>query len=81
MRRTSFNDTVSVAGLIVNVCDTEGAAAYVSLPSWFAVTVQLPALAIVSVFDSSSAQLPDAVNVTGLPEPPPVAETANGVSP
>jgi hypothetical protein len=48
-----------------------------------AVTVQLPApvRVIVVPLDPVAVQGPDAVNVTGDPEAPPVAETVKGASP
>src|SRR5581483_9468730 len=54
-----------------------------SLPACDAVTVHEPAEAIVIVAPLSppEVQVPDAVNVTALPDAPPLAVTVNGASP
>jgi hypothetical protein len=50
------------------------AAAYVALPAWFAVSVQVPAPRMLATFPATvqMAGVVDA-NTTGFPEPPPVA--------
>ena len=53
------------------------------MPVWFAVTVQVPAAPVNVIVDPlvpPLLQTPLAVNVTGLPEPPPVALTVKGGS-
>jgi hypothetical protein len=79
------NAIVWAALAIENVRDTGGAGSKLALPAWFAVTVQVPApvSVIVEPFGPPLVQLSVAPteNVTGLPEPPPVADTVKGGSP
>ncbi len=54
-----------------------------SLPACDAVTPHEPAVTIAIVAPSTPPEVhaPDAANVTGLPDGPPAAPTANGASP
>ena len=70
----------------MKLCDTGAAGAYVASPAWFACTVQVPAptIVIVEPFTPPDVHTPAGdvtVNVTGFPEPPPVAATVTGASP
>ena len=55
------------------------------MPAWLAAIVQFPAVRIVTVAplvpDEEHTVGVSEKNVTGLPEPPPLAETVNGGSP
>src|SRR6185436_6637863 len=81
VRLASAPKTIDCAAFaIANDCAASVAAAKFRLPACDAVTEQLPAPVIVTVLPLT-LQLPAAPNVTGLPEPPPVALIANGASP
>jgi hypothetical protein len=62
---------------------TSAAALSMALPACDAVIVHAPGERIVIVAPLNPLELhaPDAVNVTGLPDAPPVARTVNGASP
>lgn len=65
-----------LAAVIVNVRGTGVAAAYLALPAWDAVTVQLPA-PVKEILVPTAVQVPDAAKVTSNPDVA-VAETASG---
>jgi hypothetical protein len=69
--------------LTVIVRTTSAAGSYKALPDCDAVTVQEPAetVVIVAPLAPPDVHAPDAMNVTGFPEAPPVALTVNGGSP
>jgi hypothetical protein len=53
---------------------TGGAAVYLALPAWLALTTQLPAAVYVTVEPDTRHTSEPPENTTGLPEPPPVAD-------
>jgi hypothetical protein len=74
-----------MAGVMVKLRETCGAALYDALPAWSAAMVHVPIarIVIVAPFVPVAVQF-DAVselNVTGLPDPPPVAVAVKGGSP
>ena len=77
--------TVSAALATMKLRVTVGAAPYDAFPAWSALTEQVPEpwIVIVDPLVPLAVQTAAgaAVNVTGLPDAPPVALTVNGASP
>ncbi len=66
------------AGAIATDRTTAAAAAKLALPAWFAVMVHVPAALMVTVAAATvQTEFVDEVNVTGFPEGPPDAVSAN----
>ena len=76
------NVIVWFPGRITKLCGTVVAAAQLVFPAWSALIVQVavaPLRNVTEVPETVQTLVVEELNVTGLPEPPPVALTVNGL--